>query len=159
MASSPAVSELYWGKKALHVCMKIANLGPRLGRTSSTHSGWLDESTRPAIRPDPCGLTSDPAGLTRSAGRIGPPIPADRRTMLIHGFGMRLSLSLNGEVWMGRDYYCKLVHAEELIWFLGCLNDEFQSCSFLNSHPSIEMFPSNHRDVLHHGAGRTSIIS
>jgi hypothetical protein len=26
VASSPAVSELYWGEKALHVCMKIANL-------------------------------------------------------------------------------------------------------------------------------------
>jgi hypothetical protein len=34
VASSPAVSELYWGKKALHVCMKIANLGPRLGRST-----------------------------------------------------------------------------------------------------------------------------
>jgi hypothetical protein len=28
VVSSPAVSELYWGKKALHVCPKIANLGP-----------------------------------------------------------------------------------------------------------------------------------
>ena len=60
---------------------------------------------------------------------------------------------------MGRDYYCKLIHAEELIWFLGCLNDEFHSCSFLNSHPSRLLFSSNHRDVLYHGAGRTSIIS
>eukprot|EP01043_Picozoa_sp_COSAG02_P029670 COSAG02_NODE_1858_length_10636_cov_6.878333_1_plen_231_part_00 len=34
VASSRAVSELYWGKKALHVCMKIANLGPRLGRST-----------------------------------------------------------------------------------------------------------------------------
>eukprot|EP01043_Picozoa_sp_COSAG02_P100566 COSAG02_NODE_36644_length_452_cov_0.869688_1_plen_25_part_10 len=25
MASSPAVSEFYWGEKAFHVCMKIAN--------------------------------------------------------------------------------------------------------------------------------------
>jgi hypothetical protein len=31
VASSPAVSELYWGEKCLHVCMKIANLAPQLG--------------------------------------------------------------------------------------------------------------------------------
>eukprot|EP01043_Picozoa_sp_COSAG02_P003928 COSAG02_NODE_99_length_37069_cov_24.910957_24_plen_1416_part_00 len=45
VASSPTVSELYWGEKCLgilHVCPKIANLGPHLhspplGRTSSTH--------------------------------------------------------------------------------------------------------------------------
>ncbi len=39
VASSPAVSELYWGKKALHVCMKIANLAPQLGR--STHNSCI----------------------------------------------------------------------------------------------------------------------
>ena len=34
VASSPAVSELYWGEKCLHVCPKIANLAPRLGRST-----------------------------------------------------------------------------------------------------------------------------
>ena len=34
VASGPAVSELYWGEKCLHVCPKIPNLGPRLGRST-----------------------------------------------------------------------------------------------------------------------------
>jgi hypothetical protein len=35
VVSSPAVPELYWGKKALHVCPKIPNLAPHLGRSST----------------------------------------------------------------------------------------------------------------------------
>ncbi len=39
VVSSPAVSELYWGEKALHVRPKIANLGPRLGRSTQSEGG------------------------------------------------------------------------------------------------------------------------
>jgi hypothetical protein len=63
VASGPAVSELYWGEKCLHVCPKIANLAPRLER--STHALYIDiyhaarsrrraASVRTRVVPAPC---------------------------------------------------------------------------------------------------------
>eukprot|EP01043_Picozoa_sp_COSAG02_P048149 COSAG02_NODE_4698_length_5082_cov_4.415412_2_plen_1410_part_00 len=48
MVSSPTVSELYRGKKALHVCPKIPNLAPHLGRSTHTHARDDDARARAA---------------------------------------------------------------------------------------------------------------
>ena len=50
VASSPAVSELYWGEKCLHVCPKIANLAPRLGRSTLWWVGLCGHARRRAAR-------------------------------------------------------------------------------------------------------------
>ena len=50
VASSPAVSELYWGEKCLHVCPKIPNLGPRLGRSTQRIAHRAYAHARPRTR-------------------------------------------------------------------------------------------------------------